>query len=178
MAAIAHLGVGLAAKRVAPRVPTWALVVAAWTIDLVFGVFVVLGMEKLPGPGVAGAPYSHGLLMAAVWSALGGVAWGLATKDRRGGLLIGGVIFSHWVVDFISKPMLAAFPTDTGVSLLFDTTHTYGLGLYRTTLGQNIGEYGTLVVGAVIFLLTVRRLRADRKAAAVRGAADGVPAES
>jgi hypothetical protein len=75
-------------------------------------------MEKLPGPGVAGAPYSHGLLMAAVWSALGGVAWGLAIKDRRGGLLIGGVIVSHWVVDFISKPMLAAFPTDTGVSLL------------------------------------------------------------
>jgi hypothetical protein len=171
MAAIAHLGVGLAAKRVAPKAPVWALVVAAWAIDLVFGVFVMLGMEQLPGPGVAGSPYSHGLLMAVVWSVLGGLVWLLATKDRRTALLVGGVVFSHWIVDFISKPMFAAFPSDTGLPLLFDTAHTYGLGLYRTALGQNIGEYGTLVVGAVICWLTVRKLRAERKAAAGQKAA-------
>lgn len=33
MAEVAHVGVGLAAKRVAPIVPQWVLLVGAWVID-------------------------------------------------------------------------------------------------------------------------------------------------
>ena len=48
MAGLAHLGVGLAAKRAAPRIPLAILVSCAYAIDIVFLVVWFLGVERLP----------------------------------------------------------------------------------------------------------------------------------
>ena len=65
MAGLAHAGVGLAAKRFAPRVPVGVLVAGAYAIDIMWGVFFATGLEHF-GAGTT-SPWSHGLLMAVVW---------------------------------------------------------------------------------------------------------------
>jgi hypothetical protein len=48
MAGAAHLGVALAAKRVAPRMPLWALVLSSYAIDVAFIGFELAGKEHMP----------------------------------------------------------------------------------------------------------------------------------
>jgi hypothetical protein len=164
MAALAHLGVGLAAKPAAPKVPVVVLVVSAYTIDFIWSVFFFTGLERLPEPNSPTTnPWSHGLFMAVVWSVLAGLVAALISRNRRTSLMIGLLVFSHWVVDFISHPMTAVFPGDTGLPLLFEGSPTVGLGMWRTQLGVNIGEYGTLIVGLIVYFLTLRKLRHEKK---------------
>lgn len=164
MAALTHLGVGLAAKRIAPKTPVIVLILAAYAIDLIWAVFYFAGIEHMPEPNpVTTNPWSHGLLMAAVWSLLIGlIAFGVS-RSRRAGWIAGLLVFSHWIIDFISHPMRAAFPYDTGLSLLFDGSPTVGLGLWSTQWGLNIGEYGLLAVGILIYILTLRKIWQEKK---------------
>jgi hypothetical protein len=167
MAALAHLGVGLAAKPAAPKVPVVVLVVSAYAIDFIWGVFFFTGLERLPESNSPTTnPWSHGLFMAVVWSVLAGLAAALISRDRRISLIVGLLVFSHWVVDFISHPMTAVFPGDTGLPLLFEGSPTVGLGVWRTQLGVNIGEYGTIIGGSIIYLLALRKLRKEKKSLA------------
>jgi len=167
MAGLAHLGVGLAAKPVAPKIPLMVLVVGAYAIDFVWGVFFFVGIEHLPQPdSTTTNPWSHGLFMAVVWSVLAAIIAWFISRNMRTSVVIGLLVFSHWVVDFISHPMTAVFPGDTGLSLLFDGSPTVGLGVWSTQLGVNIGEYGTVIVGFVIYILTLRKLRQEKKLSA------------
>jgi hypothetical protein len=161
MAALAHLGVGLAAKRVRPTVPLAVLIVGAWMLDLVWAGFWLAGMEGMAEPGRP-APWSHGLFMAAVWSSLAAaVAWRLR-RDRSLAIFIGLLVASHWVVDFISQPMTHAYPGSVGPPLLFEGSPTVGLGLYRTALGQNLGEFGSLAIGIALYVAAVIEFRRSR----------------
>jgi hypothetical protein len=157
MAGLAHAGVGLAAKQVAPKTPLVVLVSAAYAIDIIWGIFFFAGIEYLS--------WSHGLLMALLWSLLAGLLAGFISHSRRSGLIIGLLVFSHWVVDFISHPMTAVFPDDTGLPLLFENSPTVGLGVWRTQLGVNIGEYGTFILGFVLYVLALRKIRREKRAA-------------
>lgn len=51
-----------------------------------------------------------------------------------------------------------------GLPLLFEGSPTVGFGLYGSAMGQNVGDYGTLLVGIVIYAATVMKLRRDRGA--------------
>ncbi len=158
MAGLAHAGVGLASKRIAPKVPLWILLVAAYAIDFIWGIFYLVGVERMSGAdSTTTTPWSHGLFMAVVWSSLAGLITALISRDRRTSLVIGLLVFSHWVVDFISHPMTAVFPQDTGLPLLFADSPLVGLGVWRTQLGVNIGEYGALFIGLTIYILTLRK---------------------
>ena len=164
MAAMTHMAVGLAAKRIAPKTPVIVLILAAYVIDMIWGVFYYFGIETM-ADGTTTNPWSHGLFMSLIWSALvGGIVFWVS-RNRRAGWIAGLLVFSHWVIDFISHPMLFAFPNDTGLSLLFDGSPTVGLGLWRTELGMNIGEYGMLAVGVVIYILTLIKIWREKKAA-------------
>ena len=75
---IGHYGVALAAKRVAPRTSLGALFVAVQFLDVIFGLFVLAGIEKMRiAPGFTRVmpydlyfmPYSH--------------------QSRRGGAVVG-----------------------------------------------------------------------------------------
>jgi hypothetical protein len=167
MAAIAHLGVGLAAKRIAPEIPVGYLVLGAYALDVVFGGFWLAGIEHVPKPGGVPPPvWSHSLLMALVWSGLAALIAARIGHRVRTGVVFGLVVFSHWVVDFITHPMTAAFPGDTGLPLWFAGSPLVGLGLYRTKLGVNVGEYGTLALGILIYILARRRSKQTKARAA------------
>ncbi len=165
MAGLAHVGVGLAAKRITPKVPLVVLLIAAYGIDLIWGIFFITGLEGSSQPGQENPSYwSHSLFMALVWSALIGVLVLLISRNRSVALMIGLLIFSHWIIDFISHPMTAVFPDDTGLPLFFADSPLVGLGIWRTQLGVTIGEYGITVLGLIIYLFTLRNLRKDQPA--------------
>jgi len=173
VAGAAHLSIALAAKRVAPRVPLWQLVLGSYAIDLVFLGFAAAGFEHMPAPARTGAsqaaavtpgqtdtnPWSHGLAAALLWSALFGALAGKASHDRKRGTFFAALVFSHWLVDLAAKPMTGIFPEDTGLPLLLRGSPTMGLGLYRSRRRANVIEYGSLALGATVYLWTLRSRR-------------------
>src|SRR3954471_20638965 len=74
---IGHLATGFAAKRAVPRVPLAVLLFAATFVDVLWGAFVLSGLEHArPAPGVTAAmpfdlydyPISHSLLGGILWA--------------------------------------------------------------------------------------------------------------
>jgi hypothetical protein len=111
-----HIASALAMKAKEPRAPTWALVLGVGVLDVLFGLFVPLGIERATlTPGVAPGfrldfiDWSHSLVMSLVWAALFAVFF-----VRRGGavaLWCGLAVFSHFVLDLLMHPHdLALWP--------------------------------------------------------------------
>lgn len=163
MAALAHAGVGLAAKRVAPSVPVWVLLVSAYLIDFLWAVFWLFGLDHFPKAGIeVPAPWSHSLTMACILSLVAMGAASIWTRSVGVRLLAGGLVFSHWAVDFITQPMRAAFPgAGFRMRVFFTERPTIeGLGLYSSTVVLNVVEYGTLCIGVAVCVLAIRHARA------------------
>ena len=50
----------------------------------------------------ASYPWSHGLLMSTVWATVTAAGASRAYRDRRTGIVLGLVVLSHWVLDFVA----------------------------------------------------------------------------
>lgn len=163
-----HLGIGLAAKSVATKVPLWVLLVASELLDLLSGVLIALGIERMAQVKVSlrdgmqveesgSTPWSHGLLPSIGWSALAG---GLATaryRDRWSGVMVGVIVFSHWLLDLIVHP--------PDLPLFTDRSKEFGLGLWLSGPGLIISFFleVALVAGGLIVYLRNRREKSLRK---------------
>lgn len=160
MAGITHLGIGFAAKRFAPNLHLLILLTLSELLDLLFVFFMCLGLEHMPDSDVSSVPgYSHGLFMSLVWSTLAGLVAYYISRDKRTSLLVGLLVFSHWVVDFIAQPMTYVFPESTGLPIFFAGSPLVGLGLWNSELMVNLGEYVPLVVGMLVYAVTYYQLR-------------------
>jgi hypothetical protein len=153
------LAVGLAAKSTIDKVPLWAIVLAAYSNDVLRLGFRAVGLENsgtyyedikrgiiisIP----ANIPWSHGLLMTVVWSALAAVIVYLFHRDRRSAGMISLVVISHWFLDVIVHP--------PELPLLFNGSPLVGLGLWSTHQGRVISsfmEVGMLVGGLALYLV-------------------------
>ena len=143
---LGHYGVALAAKRVAPRVSLGVLVAAAQLADLVWPVLLLLRVERIrinstdnPFLNIAfeSYPWTHSLLAALVWGALAGLAYWVFRRDRTGSMVVGLVVVSHWVLDWVTHvPDLPLYP---GGPLV-------GLGLWRFPTA-------TMTVESIVFIL-------------------------
>jgi hypothetical protein len=104
-----HIGAAAGAKRWAPHVPLWAMLVASFLLDILFGIlwlFGVEGMSNLEGTdGGYGelalqVDWSHSffgtLFLCLVVLIVGARKWG-----GRGGFVLSCVVFSHWFLDLI-----------------------------------------------------------------------------
>lgn len=98
-----HFAVGLAAKPLAPKVPLGILLLATEILDILATAFASAGIElttKTPG-----IPWSHGLFMSVVWAFLAVLLTARFYRDFRASLIVGLLVLSHWVLDFISHPI-------------------------------------------------------------------------
>lgn len=153
---IGHYALGLAAKRAAPRTSLGNLFIAPTLADLLWPVFLLLGAEHVhavpnPNPFLVGwfddYPYSHSLFMLIVWGALFGYLYRFRTGDRRGALVIGILVVSHWVLDFIThRPDMPIYPGGPRV----------GLGLWNSMTGTIVVEGLMLLLGVAIYARTTR----------------------
>jgi membrane-bound metal-dependent hydrolase YbcI (DUF457 family) len=157
MTPIGHLAIGFALKPAGTKIPLGVLLAASWLLDLLYFLFAFLGLESvanLTNPGAVPSPYSHSLFMALIWTALAGLlAWRIY-HSRRAGLVIGLVVFSHWVLDFVSWNNLFLF---------FKGSPQVGLDLFNA-LGEGTIyiEISLFLAGMAIYLATRKRTAAKK----------------
>jgi membrane-bound metal-dependent hydrolase YbcI (DUF457 family) len=156
MSGIGHLAAGFAVKPSAQKVPLWVLLVAAELNDILYFLFVFVGLEQKAVTtmnfsegvhylGSSSNPWSHGLLMSVVWSLAAALIGYLFYKDRRSAILIGAVVISHWVLDFLMHSNLPLF---------FKGSPLIGLGLENSGVGllfMTLFDLVILTVGVVIY---------------------------
>jgi membrane-bound metal-dependent hydrolase YbcI (DUF457 family) len=165
----AHLAAGLVTKSASVKAPLWLLLLASEFIDLLCFAFIAIGIESagvnrvdlqqglvVVTPG--SIPWSHGLFMALVWSLLTAAIAYLFLRERRASGIVGLVVFSHWLLDFIVHPR--------DLPLLFSGSPTVGLGLWTSGPGliASILLEVVLLAGGIAFYLIARK----RKAAQTR----------
>lgn len=151
-----HIGVGLAAKPASPRAPLGALLFAATAIDTLSGVLMIAGIEGVDPTGTSSIYWSHGLFMSIIWSLAGFALAYLFTRDRRTSTVIGLLVFSHWLLDFISHPMGMGRKLPPDIPLLFEGSPKVGLGLYNSVAAALITDLGLLAAGIAVYLVTTR----------------------
>ena len=151
-----HIAVGFAAKPLAPKVKLGYLIFAAEAIDFLCGVFLLTGIEGVDAAGASYIPWSHGLFMAGVWSLLGFALAFLLSRDWRTGLILGALVFSHWILDFISHPMGMGRKLPPDLPLFFGGSTKVGLGLYNSLPAALVTEFGIFIAGIIVYLLRTR----------------------
>ncbi len=157
MAGLGHLGVGFAAKQLAPKVPVGVLVAATMVLDLLWVGFALAGLDSM-----SFSPWSHSLVMAGVWSVVAGAVALAVFREARPAIVIGLLVFSHWVLDFITHPMAGVTrPLVPDIPLGFSHTSRMGLGLYATTAGMIAGEIALLAPGIALYAIYRARRRND-----------------
>lgn len=154
---VGHFGVGFGAKAAAPRVSLGWLLLAAELPDLLFGLFVLAGIERVRiVPGITRVtpldleyyPFSHSLLAMAIWGLVLCLAYAALRRDREGGLVLAGVVVSHWVLDFIShRP---------DMPVLISVGPRVGLGLWNSLAGTLLFELLVFAVGIALYLRATR----------------------
>lgn len=143
------------AKSVAPKVPLSLLVGASFGIDILWPIFLLLGIESVtvdPGNTAFTAlefisyPWSHSLLMVLGWGVLLGALAFRFGISRKGAIITGSVLVSHWILDWIThRPDLPLWP---GGSVT-------GLGLWNSLIGTYVLEGSFLVFAVFVYLRSV-----------------------
>jgi hypothetical protein len=155
-----HFGLAAVVKSSAPRVPLWALMVSTYLLDVVFIVLASAGLESFTpidpaqpayGGTLIQAYYSHSLLGAALIAVIAGLlagrAWG-----KRAGVVIGAVVFSHWLLDLVvHRPDLPLLPGNLGSLPLL------GFGLWQLPAASAVVELALALAGAYLYYRSALR---------------------
>ena len=150
---VGHFGIALGAKKIAPKVSLGTLFMATIFLDLLWPVFLLLGWERVKiNDGETAMtplnfehyPISHSLLMAVIWGLALGVVYFLFKKDKRGALVSGLVVVSHWLLDLLvhqpDLPLLPTYPL------------RLGFGLWNFQAIELLIEGGIFFMGILIYL--------------------------
>ena len=143
---IGHYGVGFAGKRISPKLSLGTLFLAAQFLDLLFPIFLLIGLEKVKiDPGNTSFaplnftyyPFSHSFLGVLIWSAAFGLVYYLFRKNKKAAIILGLLVLSHWILDLIThRPDLPLYP---GSNIFL------GLGLWNSIIG-------TIIIEGIIFI--------------------------
>lgn len=148
---VGHFAVAFAAKRAAPTVSLGTWFIACELVDLLWPVFLLLGIETVRiVPGITAFtpldleyyPWTHSLLMCAVWAI--GVAALYWARQRVAAMLLGVVVLSHWFLDaIVHRPDLPLAPgSDVKI----------GFGLWNSVPGTLVLELGLFAVGLGLYI--------------------------
>jgi membrane-bound metal-dependent hydrolase YbcI (DUF457 family) len=176
-----HFGLGLAGKRAAPRVSLGTWFLAVQFLDLLWPIFLLLGLEHVrftPGYTRLNSldfydyPISHSLLGAAFWAFAFAAVYFLVRRREPGrlrtGLLLGAGVLSHWILDFLThRPDLPLLPRigpyvglglwDHPVPAIALECAIYGLGIFlyvrATRATDAAGRIGLWALLVLIFVL-------------------------
>lgn len=151
-----HFGLAFASKRATPRVSLATLILAAQWLDTVWPVFLLLGIEHVRvDPGhmrlapfdFYDYPWTHSAAAAAAWGLAFGAVHFAIKRSGRAAALLGALVFSHWVLDFLTHgPDLPLWPGGPRV----------GLGLWNAPLAETVLEAAIYFGGAAIYLRATR----------------------
>jgi hypothetical protein len=153
---LGHYGVAFAAKKVAPKTSLGTLVLAAQFADILWPVLLLLGIEKVRiVPGLLAVspfdfvsyPISHSLAAQLGWGALLALIYFAIKRDGRSALLVGCLVPTHWVLDFIAhRPDMPIYPGGP----------KYGLGMWNSMPLTLSVEYLLFAVGIALYISATR----------------------
>lgn len=154
---VGHLALAFASKRLDATPSLGWYVTAVVALDLLWPLFLLLGIEHVRVAVGATAftplvfesyPWSHSLLMSALWGALlAGIARWRGLKPRTARLLV-LLVMSHWLLDFVTHaPDMPLWPGGSP---------RLGLGLWNSIAGT-IAVEGALWVAGIWLYLGPRR---------------------
>jgi len=157
---VGHYGVALALKKADPKLSLGTLFLAAQFVDILWGLFLILGWEQVRvDPGYTEAtpfqflsyPLSHSLVAGVLWAVVVAAAYySRPTIDsshrRRGAMVLAVAVLSHWFLDALVH--LPDLPLAGSDSL------KVGLGLWDNIGATHILEFGLLAVGVWIYVGT------------------------
>jgi hypothetical protein len=140
-----------------------ALVFAAQFADLLWPILLLAGVERVRiVPGLLAAspfdftryPVSHSLVTEVGFGALVALICFVMHRNARGALLLGSLVPTHWVLDFIAhRPDLPIYPGGP----------RYGLGMWNSIPLTIVVEYLLFAAGIAIYLSVTRAKSATGK---------------
>jgi hypothetical protein len=153
---LGHFGVALAAKKAAPKASLGVLVLGAQFADLLWPILLLLGVEHVRiVPGLLPAspfdftsyPISHSLVAEFGWGALLGLIYFAFKRDAKSALLVGSLVPTHWVLDFIAhRPDMPVYPGGA----------KYGLGMWYSVPLTLCVEYVLFGAGIALYISATR----------------------
>jgi membrane-bound metal-dependent hydrolase YbcI (DUF457 family) len=154
---IGHFAVGLGAKRFAPRISLGTLILAVEFVDMLWPIFLLLGVETVKiSPGATTFtpldfvhyPFTHSLLTGAIWALLFSIAYYALMKYPKGAIVVFLCVISHWFLDLIvHQPDLPLVPWSES---------KYGLGVWNSVPLTLAIELGMFAIGLTLYLKTTR----------------------
>ncbi|MCX9080686.1 MAG: hypothetical protein OIN83_00650 [Candidatus Methanoperedens sp.] len=155
---IGHYGIGFALKKVEPGLSLGLLIFGAIMLDILFGLFLLVGVEHakiVPGATVVSPfefydyPLSHSALGAVILATSGFLAYWLwptadRTKRKRPAFVLAAAIFSHFILDVISHT--------PDMTLFGNNSPGLGLSLWNSLAGTMIVELGLLFIGITLYM--------------------------
>jgi hypothetical protein len=152
---VGHYSVSFALNNRRDRIPLWVLFIAVQLVDILWAIFILLGIEKVRiVPGITATspldlyymPYTHSLLGAIGWSGVAFVSYRLAAGSKASNssaLIVALAVFSHWILDLIvHRPDLS----------IYGDTLKVGLGLWDYKYLAFVLEMSILVVGIMLYV--------------------------
>jgi membrane-bound metal-dependent hydrolase YbcI (DUF457 family) len=150
---IGHFAVGFAAKKFAPRTSLGTLIAAPLMLDLLWPIFLLLGLEQVriePGNtkftplAFVSYPWTHSLLMAMVWASLFAGGYFMLRRYQAGAIAIWIGVVSHWVLDWIThRPDMPVYPCSAAY---------FGLGLWNYPAATVVIEFLIFSAGIWLYL--------------------------
>jgi hypothetical protein len=137
---------------------------AAQFIDLLWPILLLLGLEsvKIESGNTTvtplnfiSYPISHSMYSVLIWGILFGIVYYLVKNNLRGSILLGLLVFSHWLLDLLThRPDLQIFPW---------SDYKVGLGLWNSFTGTVIVECLIFIIGVFIFYRVSRPKSKSRR---------------
>ena len=154
---IGHFGTGLAAKKIDNRISLGTLFLASQLSDLIMPILQILGIERVRiDPGntafvpidILYYPFSHSLFSVLILALLFGLIYFIIKRNKKGSILLGGLVIFHWVLDLIThRPDLPLAPW---------SNFKVGFGLWNSVILTLIVESFIFITGAFIYLKTTK----------------------
>jgi hypothetical protein len=142
-----HYALAAIVKSRQTQLPLWALMLATSLLDVVLLILYFAGIENTVFASYGGGEvdWSHSLVSALILSLVAGIVtmlfWG-----GRNGVIIGAVVFSHWLLDFVAYPAhLAILPGNA------NDLPRIGLGLGQWPWLVTLIELALVLVGAYMY---------------------------
>jgi hypothetical protein len=155
---LGHYGVAFALKRAEPKVSLGTLFVACQLLDLLWGLFVLLGWEHariVPGHTATTPlefydyPISHSLIGALAWSVVAAAcyySWPTrdTTRHWQAAAVVGITVFSHYPLD-----VLVHLPD---LPILGNVSPKLGLSLWNHPVATIVAELLVFGLGLAVYM--------------------------
>ena len=147
----------LIAKKIEPKVSLgWYFGAALW-LDLVWAVFLWLGIENLDiDPALQGVwpvkmddiAMSHSVMMVIIWAVIVGCTFFYRRKRSIAAWLMGGLVMGHWGLDYLfHRADLALFPWSPG---------HLGWGIWDSLTMTVAIHFGVFGLGILMYIWAVK----------------------